>query len=114
MPALSHQDRLILQQALCATPQFGSHRGRETLLQNTVGAYPHTVKALQWVNLEGPREEVAYDLVAKIEGLESSPGVSALALIAAAIQPLVSSEHRDRLATLRRMVYTNATLDFTP
>jgi hypothetical protein len=109
MPALSHQDRLLLQQALCATPQFGTDRGRETLLQNTLGAYPHTVKALQWVNLQGSREEVAYDLVSKIEGLESSPGISALALIAAAIQPLVSSEYRDKLADLRRRLHWTET-----
>lgn len=103
MAALSHQDRLLLQQALCATPQFGTHRGRETLLQNTLRSYPNTVKALQWVNLEGSREEVAYDLVTKTEGLES-----ALVLIVAAIQPLASSEFRDKLADLRRMQWTDA------
>ncbi len=102
MPSLTHPDRLLLRQFLCATPQFSTHRGRETLLQNTLGAYPHTAKALQWVNLEGSREEVVFDLVTKIAGLESSPGISALALIAAAIQPLLSSEYRDKLEALRR------------
>jgi V8-like Glu-specific endopeptidase len=95
MPKLPAPDFKILHEALTDTSEFETVRGRRTLIRNALSGYPQSgeiEKALRFVDWEGSPFVVAYDILDKLNGQEPSPGVPALALIAQAIQPLVTSE----------------------
>ncbi len=102
---LSPPDRRTLLDALCDTPQFLTSRGRHSLITIQLAGYPRSAaihKALRFVDWQGSAVEVADQLLHHLEGHEVDSGVPALALIAQAIEPMAGSEHRDKIASLRR------------
>ena len=101
MPKLTHQDRVILEDALKRTPQIARIPSRMALVRNTLGG-SGIDSALDWVNWDENAFVFASELVSALELQEHSPGVPALAVLAQAIEPMVDSTHRARLADLRR------------
>ncbi len=102
---LAHPDRMILLNALGDASVFATVRGRQTMIRNALAGYPASGeidKALRWVDWEGSPEEVAHDLLDKLDAQEPAPGIPALALIAQAVEPMAGSAHRQKIKDLRR------------
>ncbi len=101
---LQHQDRTTLLNALADTPQFATTRGRQVIVRSALGGYPHSGeidKALRFLDWEGEPIVVADQLLRLLAGHEPAPGVSALGLIAQAIEPMAGA-HRGKITDLRR------------
>ncbi len=109
---LQNLDRKILSEALSDLPPFATVRGRQTIIRNAVDGFPLSAeinKTLRWVIWEGSSSDAAGDLLTKLDGHQLAPGLSALAVIAQAIEPMAGSAHRHKLADLRnRMGWGNA------
>jgi V8-like Glu-specific endopeptidase len=107
---LSHQDRTVLLYALADTDMFSNIRGRQAIVRNALGGYPHSRdlnNALRFLNWDGESVVVADQLLRLLDGQEAAPGVPALGLIAQAIEPM-AGEHRDKVVELRKRLLGSA------
>jgi hypothetical protein len=103
--ALSHQDRMILRDALSDAPQFETVRGRKMFVRDALSGYPLSAevdKALRFLDWQGSEIVVADDLLRLLDGHEPAPGIPAVALVAQAVEPAAGMAHREKIADLRR------------
>ncbi len=98
---LTHQDRVVIQNALRRTPQLATVPSRIALVRNVLGGRD-IENALDWVQWDASAFVVASQLVDALEQQEQAPGVPALAVLVQTIEPMVNAEHRAALADLRR------------
>jgi V8-like Glu-specific endopeptidase len=114
---LQHSDRRLLLHALSDLPQFGSVRGRQTILHNALADYrlsSDVGSRLRWLDWQGAPIEVADQIIQLLDGYEPASGIPALGLVAQAIEPMVDPVHLEQLADLRRRMDWGAELSPAP